>query len=238
MRRESSSSSPPKAASRMSSSQVSCADAGAAKAAAQIAALCAEADEPGILRVDFSPGGDGPPIAWSRLEPWTRSRSVTVAVIAGALAPPAVEVVPASLTAAAPAAAAPAESAPVEWTMEVAMGEGEGLYNAHCGACHQPNGQGLAAAGFPAIAGSAVGDILLYGRGAGMMPTARRKPEAMANALGWASTWRPISEPRSVESSVVTRVTMTPAVMEMSSPGICDTRPSPMVNRLRQTRRS
>jgi enoyl-CoA hydratase/carnithine racemase len=61
-------------------------------AAAQIAALCAEADEPGILRVDFSPGGDGPPIAWSRLEPWTRSRSVTVAVIAGALAPPAVEV--------------------------------------------------------------------------------------------------------------------------------------------------
>jgi cytochrome c oxidase subunit 2 len=72
---------------------------------------------------------------------------------------------PASLTTEAPAAAAPvAAAAPLEWSMELAMGEGEGLYNAHCGACHQPNGQGLAAAGFPAIAGSAVatGDIAAH----------------------------------------------------------------------------
>lgn len=61
-------------------------------AAAQVAALCVEALEPGILRVDFPPGGDGRPLAWSRLEPWTRSRSVTVAFIAGSIAPPAVEV--------------------------------------------------------------------------------------------------------------------------------------------------
>ncbi len=61
-------------------------------AVVQVAALCAEAFEPGILRVDFPPGGGGRPLAWSRLEPWIRSRSVTIAVIAGALAPPAVEV--------------------------------------------------------------------------------------------------------------------------------------------------
>ena len=82
-------------------------------------------------------------------------------------APPKAEVVPASLSAPASEAviAVPAAApAPVEWSMDVAMGEGEGLYNAHCGACHQPNGQGLAAAGFPAIAGSAVatGDIAAH----------------------------------------------------------------------------
>ncbi len=81
-------------------------------------------------------------------------------------APPAVEVVPASLTTSAPAAAPTPAAAPepAEWTLEVAMSEGEGLYNAHCGACHQPNGQGLAAAGFPAIAGSAVatGDVAAH----------------------------------------------------------------------------
>ena len=40
------------------------------------------------------------------------------------------------------------------------MAQGETLYNAQCGACHQANGQGLPPA-FPAIAGSAVatGDL-------------------------------------------------------------------------------
>ncbi len=82
-------------------------------------------------------------------------------------APPKVEVVPASLSTPAPEAVAmvpAAAPAPAEWSMDVAMSEGEGLYNAHCGACHQPNGQGLAAAGFPAIAGSAVatGDVAAH----------------------------------------------------------------------------
>ena len=47
--------------------------------------------------------------------------------------------------------------------------------------------------------------------------------------LGWASSWPPMSAPRLSLSSVATRVTMMPAVIEMSSAGICETRPSPMV---------
>ncbi len=52
-----------------------------------------------------------------------------------------------------PAAAA---ATPQEWSMDKAMAEGETLYASSCSACHQLNGQGLAAAGFPALAGSAV----------------------------------------------------------------------------------
>ncbi|MGD8976513.1 MAG: cytochrome c oxidase subunit II [Gammaproteobacteria bacterium] len=61
--------------------------------------------------------------------------------------------------ASAPAAAQPA----VEWSMEVAMAEGETQYNASCAACHQVNGQGLPPT-FPAIAGSpvATGDIAAH----------------------------------------------------------------------------
>jgi cytochrome c oxidase subunit 2 len=58
-----------------------------------------------------------------------------------------------------PAAAQPAE----EWTMALAMAEGETQYNANCAACHQVNGQGLPPT-FPGIAGSAVatGDIAAH----------------------------------------------------------------------------
>src|SRR5210317_1256172 len=38
-------------------------------------------------------------------------------------------------------------------TAEQLMAKGEGVYNANCAACHQPNGQGLAGA-FPPLAGS------------------------------------------------------------------------------------
>jgi cytochrome c oxidase subunit 2 len=71
----------------------------------------------------------------------------------------AVAAAPAVVPAAAPAPAA----APVEWNMDTAMAEGEGLYNTHCGACHQVDGSGMAPA-FPAIAGSAVamGDIAAH----------------------------------------------------------------------------
>jgi len=68
----------------------------------------------------------------------------------------AVAAAPAAVTAPAPAPIA----VPTEWSMDVAMAQGEPLYNTHCGACHQPNGQGMPPA-FPAIAGGAIatGDI-------------------------------------------------------------------------------
>ena len=61
--------------------------------------------------------------------------------------------------ASAPVAAQPAQ----EWTMELAMAQGETQYNANCAACHQVNGQGLPPT-FPGIAGSpvATGDIAAH----------------------------------------------------------------------------
>jgi cytochrome c oxidase subunit 2 len=53
------------------------------------------------------------------------------------------------------AADAEAASAEREWTQDELMAKGEQVYNTNCGACHQPNGQGLPPA-FPAIAGSAI----------------------------------------------------------------------------------
>jgi cytochrome c oxidase subunit II len=53
----------------------------------------------------------------------------------------------------APAAAEPAGAAPA-WDMDAAMTRGESLHLTHCAACHQPNGQGLPAAGFPPLAGT------------------------------------------------------------------------------------
>ena len=38
-------------------------------------------------------------------------------------------------------------------TADELMAKGQGVYNANCAACHQPNGQGLAGA-FPPLAGS------------------------------------------------------------------------------------
>ncbi|MGB5249146.1 MAG: cytochrome c oxidase subunit II [Gammaproteobacteria bacterium] len=56
----------------------------------------------------------------------------------------------------------PAAAAPViaDWSLDLAMSQGELLYNTHCAACHQANGKGLPPT-FPAIAGSmvATGDI-------------------------------------------------------------------------------
>ncbi len=48
--------------------------------------------EPGYLITEFRQGGDGEAIAWGDLEPWTRSRAVTVADVAGTVASPALEV--------------------------------------------------------------------------------------------------------------------------------------------------
>jgi enoyl-CoA hydratase/carnithine racemase len=54
--------------------------------------LFAEARELGFLRVDFAGGGDGRGLSWAVLEPWTRSRAVTIAVVDGPLASPGLEV--------------------------------------------------------------------------------------------------------------------------------------------------
>lgn len=60
-------------------------------------------------------------------------------------------------TGAGPAASAPAAAQPSgPWSMDGAMALGEKLYVAHCAACHQANGQGIPAAGFRPLAGSAV----------------------------------------------------------------------------------
>ena len=49
-----------------------------------------------------------------------------------------------------------AEVQPAAWSLDSAMAQGESLYAGACAACHQADGQGLAAAGFPPLAGSAV----------------------------------------------------------------------------------
>jgi enoyl-CoA hydratase/carnithine racemase len=58
----------------------------------QISALGAEASEIGYLVVEFPGGGEGDAPPWSALEPWTGSRAVTVAKVAGMLATPALDV--------------------------------------------------------------------------------------------------------------------------------------------------
>jgi len=83
---------------------------------------------------------------------------------APAVAPPAGETAP-------EAAAAPAQAADTAdaWSMDVATEQGRNLHVRHCAACHQADGSGLAAAGFPALAGTSVGleehiDVSLNGR--------------------------------------------------------------------------
>ncbi|MDX1455387.1 MAG: cytochrome c oxidase subunit II [Gammaproteobacteria bacterium] len=55
-----------------------------------------------------------------------------------------------------PIADSQSEAAVEEWTMDVAMQRGEAAYVTSCGACHQANGEGMPAAGFPALKGSAM----------------------------------------------------------------------------------
>lgn len=53
--------------------------------------MAVAAREIGYLVVEFPAGGSGRAVRWSDLEPWTRSRAVTVAVVAGTLASPALD---------------------------------------------------------------------------------------------------------------------------------------------------
>lgn len=57
-----------------------------------------------------------------------------------------------------------ADAAPTEWNMDVAMSKGKQVYGANCVSCHMANGEGMAAAGFPALKGSAIatGDIAAH----------------------------------------------------------------------------
>ena len=54
------------------------------------------------------------------------------------------------------AAAAEAASADKVWTMDDLMAKGESVYKTNCVACHQANGEGMPAAGFPALKGGAI----------------------------------------------------------------------------------
>jgi cytochrome c oxidase subunit 2 len=69
------------------------------------------------------------------------------------------------------AAAAAAASATKTWSMDDLMARGESVYQTNCMACHQAGGEGLPAAGFPALKDSPVAigpvaghlDIVLHG---------------------------------------------------------------------------
>lgn len=51
-------------------------------------------------------------------------------------------------------AEAEALAADRDWSLDELMERGEGVYMSQCAACHQPNGQGIPAAGFPTLAGA------------------------------------------------------------------------------------
>jgi enoyl-CoA hydratase/carnithine racemase len=58
----------------------------------QLAVLLAQAREIGHLVIEFPDGGDGETLPWTVVEPWTRSRAVTVAEVSGDVASPALDV--------------------------------------------------------------------------------------------------------------------------------------------------
>jgi enoyl-CoA hydratase/carnithine racemase len=62
------------------------------EAGSQLENLVAETRDIGYMVVAFREGGDGGPIPWPTLEPWVRSRAVTVAEVTGELASPALDV--------------------------------------------------------------------------------------------------------------------------------------------------
>jgi enoyl-CoA hydratase/carnithine racemase len=58
----------------------------------QLRELCRRAGSPGLLVVEFAGSLPGEPLPWIDLDPWTRSRAVTVADVRGLLSPPALDV--------------------------------------------------------------------------------------------------------------------------------------------------
>jgi cytochrome c oxidase subunit 2 len=69
------------------------------------------------------------------------------------------------------AAAADAAAATKTWSMDDLLAKGESVYKTNCQACHQAGGEGMPAAGFPALKGSPIAtgpvaghlDIVLHG---------------------------------------------------------------------------
>ena len=57
----------------------------------QTANFVAAASEVGLVIAEFDGGGDGSGLDWTALEPWTRSRAVTVAVVEGSVASPVLD---------------------------------------------------------------------------------------------------------------------------------------------------
>lgn len=53
---------------------------------------CGLAGNPGVMHVLFARPGAGPAVGWAELEPWTRSRAVTVAEVGSTISPPALDV--------------------------------------------------------------------------------------------------------------------------------------------------
>lgn len=58
----------------------------------RLAELVAEAAGPGVVCVAFDGSGDGGPVPWAVLEPWTACRAVTVADVRSPLGSPGLEV--------------------------------------------------------------------------------------------------------------------------------------------------
>jgi enoyl-CoA hydratase/carnithine racemase len=58
----------------------------------QLSELIRDAASPGRVVVRFDSGPDGPRLEWTEIEPWTRTRTVTIADVAGVLASPALDV--------------------------------------------------------------------------------------------------------------------------------------------------
>lgn len=58
----------------------------AADASEQLGRWCRAASKPGVVRARFPDATDGGAVGWSDLEPWTRSRAVTIVEIASSLA--------------------------------------------------------------------------------------------------------------------------------------------------------
>ena len=59
---------------------------------AQIDELVSASATKGLLLVEFGPGGSGKGLPWQLLEPWTRSRAVTIAVAGGVVSSPTLDV--------------------------------------------------------------------------------------------------------------------------------------------------
>lgn len=105
-----------------------------------------------------------------------------------------------------------------DWGLDELMERGEQAYNANCAACHQANGQGLPAAGFPSLVGTAMSteseqvdehiDIVLNGRqGTAMQAFGGQLNDLDIAAIityernAWGNETGDIVQPRDIEAA-------------------------------------